>query len=95
MRAIQGQCHCGNLRYGVDWPGDGTRTADFLVCAQCGILTLVCCDIEGARYAVVNVNTFENVEVDELERSRTSFEGEDLDSRLARRLRTWMPLSLR
>lgn len=24
MTRIEGRCHCGNIRYALDWPGDGT-----------------------------------------------------------------------
>ena len=34
----------------------GTRTADFLVCSSCGALAAAVCEIEGRRYAVVNVD---------------------------------------
>jgi hypothetical protein len=47
--------------------------------------------IEGARYAVVNVNTFDNVDRAELSEAQTDFEGETTDSRLARRRRNWTP----
>jgi len=40
----------------------GTETADFLVCARCGVAPLVTSRIDDKVYAVVNVNTFENVE---------------------------------
>lgn len=138
MRHISGQCHCGNISYHLDWPGDGaripvracgcdycmkhgavwtsrpdarltialarpaavnryqfgTRTADFHVCATCGILTLALCTIDGGLYAVVNANTFENIEPHEFEQSHTDFGGEDVDTRLARRRRNWMPARL-
>ena len=22
---IEGKCHCGNIRYAIEWPGDGTE----------------------------------------------------------------------
>ena len=67
----------------------GTRTATFHVCANCGTVPLVTSDIEDNVYAVVNVNAFENVEAAWLRRSAASFEGENLESRLARRKRNW------
>jgi hypothetical protein len=44
-----------------------------------------------ARYAVVNVNTFDNVDRSQLVESATDFEGESTESRLARRRRNWTP----
>jgi hypothetical protein len=69
----------------------GTGTADFHVCATCGVVPIVTCVIDGARYAVVNVNTFDNVDSAELSEARTDFEGETAESRLARRRRNWTP----
>ena len=63
----------------------GTRTATFHVCAQCGIVPFVTCEMANRLYAVVNVNALENVEPAWLDRASADFEGEDLDSRLARR----------
>jgi len=69
----------------------GTKTADFHVCASCGVVPIVTCVIESARFAVVNVNTFDNVDRAELSEAQTDFEGETTDSRLARRRRNWTP----
>ena len=67
-----------------------TGTATFHVCAQCGIVPFVTCELDGRTYAVVSVNALENVEPAWLDRASTSFEGEDLESRLARRKRNWI-----
>jgi hypothetical protein len=68
----------------------GTKTADFLVCAHCGVV--VCCTslIEGTLYAVVNVNTFDNVDSSRLLRAEVSFDGEQESTRLARRAANWI-----
>ena len=71
----------------------GTMTADFHVCKTCGIVPIVTCVIEGVRYAVVNVNTFDNVDISELAETPSNFEGEGIESRLARRRRNWTPES--
>jgi hypothetical protein len=47
--------------------------------------------IEGIKYAVVNVNTFDNVDRSQLVETATDFEGETTESRLARRRRNWTP----
>ena len=131
---ITGKCHCGNISYELEWPGEpsaiqaracncsfcvkhggvwtsnpkaalgvairdpsritqyrfGTKTADFHVCANCGVVPLVTSTIDGRRYAVINVNTFENVEPSLLHRASASFEDEETESRLARRKRYWI-----
>ena len=69
----------------------GTRTAAFHVCARCGAVPVVTCEIAGRLYAVVNVNTFEDVDRRALHASAADFEGEDAEARLARRRRNWIP----
>ena len=68
----------------------GTRTAEFHVCGRCGVVPVVTSRIEGKLYAVVNVNTFENVDRASLRFAPASFDGEGEDSRLARRARNWI-----
>ena len=68
----------------------GTRTACFHVCSRCGAVPLVTCDIDDHVYAVVNVNTFENVQAEWLQRSPASFAGEDVAARLGRRRCNWI-----
>jgi hypothetical protein len=68
----------------------GTRTATFHVCSRCGAVPLVTSEIADQLYAVVNVNVFENVDPSWLRRAPANFEGEDLESRLARRQRNWI-----
>jgi len=131
---INGSCHCGNISFSLQWPGDaaeiqarscgctfcvkhggvwtshpraslrarvtdaglvanykfGTETAQFLVCARCGVAPLVTSQIEDRLFAVVNVNTFDNVERARLHIQPASFDGEDLASRLARRRKVWI-----
>lgn len=69
----------------------GTRTAEFHVCARCGIVPVVTSRIAGRLYAVVSVNAFENVDPSLLKRAPASFDAEDEAARLARRARHWIP----
>jgi hypothetical protein len=69
----------------------GTKTADFHVCSTCGVVPIVTCTIDGARYAVVNANTFDDVHKSQLAQAAASFEGETTENRLARRRRNWTP----
>lgn len=130
---IHGQCHCGNIAFDLDWPGEGdiparacgctfctkhggvwtshprgtlavtvsdealvspylfgTKSATFHVCSRCGVVPVVTSDIDGRTYAVVNVNTFENVPPERLSKAGADFEGEAKDARLARRVRNWI-----
>ena len=68
----------------------GTRTATFHVCSTCGAVPLVTSEIANHLYAVVNVNALENVDESWLCRAAANFDGEDIESRLARRQRNWI-----
>lgn len=68
----------------------GTRTAEFHVCARCGVVPVVTSRIGGRLYAVVSANAFEGVDPSLLRHGSASFDGEGTDSRLARRARNWI-----
>ena len=68
-----------------------TRTADFLVCASCGVVPLVLSEIDGEGYAVVNANAFDDMESLILRRNATDFDGEQTNARLQRRKQNWIP----
>jgi hypothetical protein len=68
----------------------GTRTADFLVCRTCGVVSVVTSRIAERLYAVVSVRAFEGIAPERLERRAVDFEGEELAERLARRTRNWI-----
>lgn len=69
----------------------GTETADFFVCARCGVVPLVTSLVAGVLYGVVNVNSFADLMRFRFMTTITDFEGEDLNARLERRRRTWIP----
>ena len=68
----------------------GTKTAEFHICARCGVVPVVTSLIDERLYAVVSVNAFEGVDPSLLRRASASFDGEGTDSRLARRKRNWI-----
>ena len=68
----------------------GSRTATFHVCSRCGIVPLVTSEIANHLYAVVNVNVLENIDQARILRATADFEGEEVESRLARRTRNWI-----
>jgi hypothetical protein len=51
---------------------------------------IVTSEIANHLYAVVNVNVLENVDQSWLRQATANFEGEDVESRLARRRRNWI-----
>jgi len=89
-------CPTGSLKVAVKEPAlvsrysFGTKTAQFYICARCGIAPLVTSRIDGRLYAVVSVNAFEGVALSLLRRSPATFDAEDEAARLARRKRTWI-----
>jgi hypothetical protein len=68
----------------------GTKTADFYVCARCGVAPLVTSTIDGKSYAVVNVNAFDDMDSSSYSEGSVSFDGEGPDARLDRRKRNWI-----
>ena len=68
----------------------GTETAAFYVCRRCGVVPIVTSEIANHLYAVVNVNTFEGSDSLHLNRQPVSFDGEERQSRLARREKNWI-----
>jgi hypothetical protein len=68
----------------------GTETAEFLVCARCGVVPLVTSRIDDNLYAVVSVNALEGVDRTLLRPVSSNVEGEERASRLARRKRNWI-----
>lgn len=86
----------GALRIAVDDPAlvsqyeFGTETAQFHVCSRCGVVPLVTSRIDGRLYAVVSANALEGIDSSLFDRAPSNVEGEDRDSRLARRQRNWI-----
>jgi hypothetical protein len=90
-------CPSGSLKVTVRKPAElscyafGTGTAQFHICARCGVVPVVTSRIDDRLYAVVSVNAFEGVDPSRLRRVPASFEGESPASRLQRRERNWIP----
>jgi hypothetical protein len=68
----------------------GTETASFVVCRLCGVPVFVTSEIEDHTYAVVNVNTFDNIPRSRIRIAPANFDGEDVKPRLERRKRGWI-----
>ncbi len=68
----------------------GTRTAEFHICMQCGVVPVVTSRIDGVLYAVISVNALEGIDPARVPRSPADFDGEGEDTRLARRKRNWI-----
>lgn len=89
-------CPTGQLRVTLRKPervsryAFGTKTADFHVCRDCGVVPVVTSLIEGRLYAVVSVNALDPVATLQLGRKSASFDGESEGDRLTRRRRHWI-----
>jgi hypothetical protein len=72
----------------------GHKTADFLLCPDCG--TYVATHMESSRgpVGVINVVGLQIDELRHLPATLTSLEGESVEERLARRISRWTPMSL-
>ncbi len=68
----------------------GTKTADFHVCARCGVVPVVTSRIDGKLFAVVSVNALEGVDAALLRRAPANFDGVGVGERLERRKRNWI-----
>lgn len=85
-----------SLKISVKQPADlakysfETKTAQFHICTVCGVVPVVVSRIEGRLYAVVNVNTFEEVDSSLFQLASANFDGESEEMRLARRKRNWI-----
>ena len=90
-------CPTGTLSVAVADPGNvsrygfGTNTAQFHICARCGVVPFVTSEIDGKIYAVVSVNAFQGVDRSLLKHASATYDAEDEQSRLARRKRNWIP----
>lgn len=90
-------CPTGKLTVSVADPTNvstyvfGTRTAQFHICARCGVVPVVTSEIDGKTYAVVSVNAFQGIDPSRLTLASATFDAEDEQSRLARRKRNWIP----
>ena len=69
----------------------GTRTAEFHICARCGVVPVVTSTLDGRVYAVVSANAFDGIDPARIRRAAADFEGEATEDRLARRKRNWIP----
>jgi hypothetical protein len=87
----------GRLRFEVRDPAQltryrfGLKTADFLICANCGIYVGAVMREGAAQWAIVNANTLDEVEKLTQELKPMDYEGESEAQRLARRRQRWSP----
>jgi len=67
----------------------GQKFADFRVCNQCGVMPMVTTEIDGFCYAVININTLDDVDI-QLPALPVDHSGERLDTRLQQCRDNWI-----
>jgi hypothetical protein len=72
----------------------GHKTADFLICPDCGAYVATQMESERGPIGVINVVGLNIRELKNLPATLTSLEGESVEERLARRTSRWTPMSL-
>jgi hypothetical protein len=70
----------------------GQRSADFLICRNCGVYVAAVMEQAGRRYAVINVRALEAPPPELPAPTTRSLEGEQPAQRNARRLQRWTPV---
>ncbi|MDJ0641325.1 MAG: hypothetical protein QNJ15_00775 [Erythrobacter sp.] len=70
----------------------GTRTADFVLCPNCGVIVAATCTVEGTKYGILNLNCIEPMRDWPEPSAKSDFDGEGTGDRLARRAKNWMPV---
>jgi hypothetical protein len=73
----------------------GSRTADYLLCRQCGVYVGAVCETPSGPRAVINTLCLSDRADFVQEAARTDHDGETVAERLARREANWMPLVVR
>ncbi len=68
----------------------GTRTADFFVCKECGVMPFVTSEIDGTTYAVVNANTLDAAKDFRDRAQAMDYNNENEPQRLERRRQHWI-----
>ena len=72
----------------------GSRTADYLVCRQCGVYVGAVCETPAGLRAVANTNCLEDRAAFTRNPARPDYSGEAAEDRLTRRAADWMPALL-
>jgi hypothetical protein len=72
----------------------GTRTADYLLCRQCGVYVGAVCDTPAGLRAVINTLCLSDRAVFVQQAVWTDHDGETVEGRIARREANWTPAEM-
>lgn len=68
------------------------RTADFLLCRNCGVYIGAEIDTPSGRYGIINTQTLQPVPEDIADVAPISYDNEDTGGRVSRREQRWTPV---
>jgi hypothetical protein len=71
----------------------GLKTADFLVCRDCGVYAGALLEDDGKAWFTVNVNIFKDKPSPDFPAVPQNFDSEDTHTRIARRKAKWTPVT--
>lgn len=72
----------------------GSRTADYLVCAGCGVYIGAVCDTASGKRMVINTNSLHDRALFTATPAPVDHDGEATEDRMARRAANWTPAIL-
>ena len=67
-----------------------SKAADYLICPRCGVYLGAMAEIDGATFATLNLNAFDEPHR-EIEAAPVSYEGESPEAKVRRRRERWTP----
>lgn len=68
------------------------RTADFLLCRNCGVYIGAVIEVDGSQYGIVNTRSLDDPPADMAGASPISYDSEDTAGRIDRRTERWTPV---
>lgn len=72
----------------------GSRTADYLLCRQCGVYIGAVCETSAGRRSVVNTLCLSDRTAFVRNSVQPDYDGEAVEARLIRRAMNWMPTTI-
>ncbi len=84
--AIRDQGKVNRYRFGL-------KTADFLICANCGVYVAAILSDSDAKWAILNVNILDDAVEFTQQALSVNYDGETESQRRARRRANWTPLA--
>ncbi|MFL5256157.1 MAG: hypothetical protein ACJ8AI_25330 [Rhodopila sp.] len=72
----------------------GSRTADYLLCRNCGVYIGAVCETKAGRRCVINTRCLQDRVAFAQQAAHPDYDQESVEDRLARRAQNWMPATL-